>query len=155
MADYRLENYTRIKETNERLVKCGDPIVVDRSDPIPHGVFVISDHFRKKLTEDQYQELLGKWKTVTEADVMLSSGAGPRISGWREGVESDLAIVEQHVSKVRYHQIWSQSHTRILASIIVACIIVLSAVALFVLHRAEAAHARAAPVDETQGSLGA
>jgi ABC-type phosphate/phosphonate transport system substrate-binding protein len=139
LADYRLDSYTRIKDVDERLKKCGDPIVVDRSDPIPHGVFVISDQFRKKLTQDQYQDLLGRWKTVTDAHVVLSSGEGPRISGWREGVESDLAIVEQHVTKVRYHQIWSQSHTRVLASLIVTCIILLSAVALFVLHRAESA----------------
>ncbi len=112
---------------------CADPFVVDKSDPIPHGVFVVSDSFRNNPAVD-LPELIGIWKTVRGVRVG-EGGKGPEITGWRTGVEGDLERVEFHKNKVYYAEKLASGREWLLAVVVVILILLISGVTLFVTKR--------------------
>jgi len=129
LADFRLKYYKDkyCKETN-----CYEPLIIDKSDPIPNGVFVISNAAANK-NEAQMEEIVRIWKTVRP--VQVGGDKGPKITSWRTGVERDLDLVEYHKDKVDYYKLYKQNYSVWLATTIAVLVIVLSVISYAYMRR--------------------
>ncbi len=135
LPDFRYEAIRSRRDSNEADFEgYAEAYVIDKSDPIPHGVFVLSDEARKGLDKT---EIIRIWKTVRDVRV-----GGPdsdtEISSWRSGpgsLERDLAIVELHKRRVDYDEIYRAGPAKVMAIIVVVCVILLSSGTLIVLRR--------------------
>lgn len=115
LADFRYDKY---KKKYKDDAAYSTPFIIDKSDPIPNGVFVIS----KKLMANKNVDLVKIkriWKTMRDIDLV----DGPKITGWRDGVKRDLALVEKHKNKVDYYFLYKKNH-QIYTAIFIAIIVV-------------------------------
>ena len=117
LANYRFRRY---KEDPNSVFLDGEdyyePFIIDKSDPIPNGVFVISKRAIEELDEDK---LIRIWKTVQNIP-------NPSITGWRSNVERDLKLVEQHRNRVYYAERFSQKYPLLLATFIATMVVLMS-----------------------------
>ena len=129
LADFRLDRYKKKyrEETNYY-----EPLIIDKSDPIPNGVFVISNAAANK-NEAQMEEIVRIWKTVRP--VQVGGDNGPEITSWRTGVERDLDLVEYHKDKVDYYKLYRQNYSVWLAITIAVLVIVLSVISYAYMRR--------------------
>ncbi len=100
------------------------PFIIDKSDPIPNGVFVISKTLTDKASASEIHKIKRIWKTIR--DIKLDGG--PTITGWRHGVEKDLDLVEYHKNKVDYYYLYKSKHQVYLAIFIAILVLVMCAV---------------------------
>lgn len=144
MADFRLntltEKYFSEKEDAPKNAEYDKPLIIDKSDPIPNGVFVISNalagnpNFNLKL-------LTRRWKSVRPVSVLKYDNDEKKnkkvaeISGWRTGVDRDLALVAQHKNKVFYYDIVREKYPVYLAITIAVLVIFLCLFSWVVIRR--------------------
>lgn len=121
-------------EIDDSFSNCTKALRVDKSDPIPNGVFVVSNVFRKKFGKERLAALIGVWKTVRPV-----GKPGSKITGWRSGVERDLKLVELHMRKVDQARLLRHGYQKYVAISIVVLIVLVSAVTLLVMGRGETA----------------
>lgn len=127
IADWRYKNYE--KEITEKRgiynsqYKYSTPFILDKSDPIPNGVFVMSKKFYKSTSGEEMERIRRVWKTIRKIQLK----GGPLITGWRSGVEKDLGQVEYHKNKVDYYYLYKNNHTVYMAIFVAIVVIVMCA----------------------------
>lgn len=137
-TDSRYDNLLEVIKADERREvdrekykdkydKYYDPFIVDKSSPIPHGVFVISKK-RKGLKIDKLVRL---WKSVK--DVQLNRGLV--ITGWRTDVVKDLEHVKKVKNKVNYYFHFGDKRQVVLSIIIIVVVIMTSTITCFILKK--------------------
>jgi hypothetical protein len=110
------------------LAECASPLIIDRSDPIPNGVFVMSTEFKKRISPENLRALRQRWKSVRNHPV--DPAGKTKITGWRERVERDLDLVEYHRDYVEYTKALENDRETLVTVTIVVFIIVLGGMAL-------------------------
>ncbi len=133
LADFRLKNYER-KVVNEKdengKPQYAKPLIIAKSDPIPNGVFVMS---REKINQENsadIKRLIRIWKTLKP-----KVGSGIEITGWREGLERDLELVEYHKDQVDYHELLQGRYEFFLVVFIAIWVLIISFVSYRFLSR--------------------
>jgi ABC-type phosphate/phosphonate transport system substrate-binding protein len=126
LAGFRIERFKKDFEQD----KYGEPLIVDKTDPIPNGVFVIAKA-KKNDKNLQLDKLIRLWKSIRNVEV----GHGTKITGWRTRMERDLNVVEEHWNKVRYYDLYKKYHQPVLAIVVVIMVIAISVFAYLYLKR--------------------
>ncbi len=127
LADFRYEYYFCKKGlwTDEEYYK---PLVIDKSDPIPNGVFVISK-VKNNDNELDVDKIIRLWKGIQ--DVKLPTGS--TITGWYTGLDKYLKVVEEIQNKVDADKYFTKYSKPIYALLIIVIVIIVSTISFFVL----------------------
>ncbi len=107
-----------------------DPFIVDKSSPIPNGVFVISN-ISKKRKGLEIDKLVRLWKSVSPVQLK----GGPKITGWRTDMAKDLEHVKKVKNKVNYYFHFGDKREAVLSIIIIVVVIMASTITCFILKK--------------------
>jgi ABC-type phosphate/phosphonate transport system substrate-binding protein len=122
IADFRFRQITS-KSTFDS-TKYATPFELDKSDPIPQGLFVISNKAASN-TDLHIQCLTRVWKTVR--NIAFDCDTNSMLTGWRTGVERDLNLVQDHFDKVKYYKQYT-SHDLMYLSVGIALLMIMVSV---------------------------
>lgn len=124
----------RLVETEDKMFyarfgDCAPPLVIERLDPIPHGLFVISNKASQTLTPELKKKLQRVWKTIDDVTV-----GGSAITGWRIPIDHDYWLVKSHWDYVR--AVKSNAARGQIVIVLVVCVLalVLFAIWYVVIH---------------------
>ena len=101
------------------------PHVIDKTDPIPNGVFVISNESLRSNIYD-LNKIRRIWKTVR--NVKMGNSNTAVITGWRQNIKRDLDLVEVHKNTVNYNRLLVKNYQVYLAVSICLVILVISVI---------------------------
>ncbi len=122
------------------------PLLLDKSPPIPNGVFVIS----KRASEKSFNLPTIKtiWKTLNDVPVLTWSDSKQKfsgdsiITGWRDEVIGDLMLVEQQKRTVDNHQAITNNYRAMLVILLVLAILILSKWVSYIVRHPEVLYNR-------------